>query len=266
MKNVTFAEKNNLIIKHQSGQHFFKDLELFKKHFPAHELNTDLANANQFTYERLDGQMLYALLDTVSIQEILENRTAEPVPVKTIDDIKLLLKKEFNMDEDGIQFLGEGYLQLLTTKTDEEIKTAIESISATVDTRQFQEKTSEEVQEIIKLNFQLSADTQEKIESTYIDYLKTLSDEEIINFVKPFATLPEKQTESEPSITEKTSEPVTPQKNITEEPVVEKTVPDPKEVKPVENKPEKKTVSNPEPEVSSRTDKKKETKAKNSQK
>lgn len=132
MKNITFAEKNNLIVKHQGKKHFYKDLELFKKHFPSHGLNTELANANQFSIERLDGQMLNELLGVVDIKEIIENRkdkdlelTPEPPGVKTIDDVISLLIEQCNLTVDNIRQIGEDYLQYLTTKDDEAIKAAI---------------------------------------------------------------------------------------------------------------------------------------------
>lgn len=77
MKHLSFTEKNNLVVKHTGAKHFSNDLELFKKTFPTHELYTDLARASSFTYERLDGQMLYTMLDFVSIEYILKNRNSE---------------------------------------------------------------------------------------------------------------------------------------------------------------------------------------------
>jgi uncharacterized coiled-coil protein SlyX len=79
MEKISFAEKNNFVVKHKSGKHFSKDLELFKKYFPVHRLNNDLARANSFTYDRLDGQILYDLLEKVSPKKILENRVEKPI-------------------------------------------------------------------------------------------------------------------------------------------------------------------------------------------
>ncbi|MDR0681751.1 MAG: hypothetical protein LBG15_07890 [Dysgonamonadaceae bacterium] len=75
--NISFEEKNNFVVKEKSVQYFSTDLELFKKHFPTHRLNNELARANSFTYERLDGQMIYSLLDVVSKDAILKNRGIE---------------------------------------------------------------------------------------------------------------------------------------------------------------------------------------------
>jgi hypothetical protein len=74
---MNFAEKNNFVIKHADSKEFFKDLELFKKHFPNDRLNHDLARANSITYQRLDGSMLFRLLDKISPDEILANRNPE---------------------------------------------------------------------------------------------------------------------------------------------------------------------------------------------
>ena len=74
MNNLSFSQKNDLVVKHKSKEAFWKDLELFKKHHPSNRLMNDLARANEFTFERLDGQMLYLLLDKISIEEILINR------------------------------------------------------------------------------------------------------------------------------------------------------------------------------------------------
>ena len=80
MNNLSFSQKNDLVVKHRDKRCFSKDLELFQKYFQLHRLMNDLARANEFTFERLDGQMLYLLLDKTSIEEILNNREAkEPV-------------------------------------------------------------------------------------------------------------------------------------------------------------------------------------------
>ena len=77
MNKLSFSQKNDLVVKHKGKKHFWKDLELFQKHYPSDRLMNDLAKANEFTFERLDGQMLYLLLDKVSIEEILSNREGE---------------------------------------------------------------------------------------------------------------------------------------------------------------------------------------------
>jgi len=77
MNTLSFSQKNDLVVKHKDKKGFWKDLELFKKHFPSHRLMNDLARANDFTCERLDGQMLYLLLDKLSVDNILKNREAK---------------------------------------------------------------------------------------------------------------------------------------------------------------------------------------------
>lgn len=137
MKKITFAEKNSLIVKHHGKKYFYKDLELFKKYFPSHELNTELANANQFSIERLDGQMLNELLGIIGIEEILDNRQEkepEPMPeppeVKTIDNVKALLIAEFAFTDKDFEIIGEDYLQFLTSKDNEAIKVAVQRFVA----------------------------------------------------------------------------------------------------------------------------------------
>lgn len=137
MRKITFAEKNSLIVKHHGKKYFYKDLELFKKYFPSHELNTELANANQFSIERLDGQMLNELLGIIGIEEILDNRQEkepEPMPeppeVKTIDNVKALLIAEFAFTDKDFEIIGEDYLQFLTSKDNEAIKVAVQRFVA----------------------------------------------------------------------------------------------------------------------------------------
>jgi len=91
MNKLSFSQKNDLVVKHKAKKHFGKDLELFQKHCPSDRLMNDVAKANEFTFERLDGQMLYILLDKISIDEILKNReekakeTTPPVQEKAKD-------------------------------------------------------------------------------------------------------------------------------------------------------------------------------------
>ncbi|MDR1436891.1 MAG: hypothetical protein LBI65_02105 [Candidatus Symbiothrix sp.] len=74
MEKLSFTNKNDFIVGNKHEKYFYKDLELFKKYFPLHRLNSELAKANQFSKERLDAQMIYILLEVVSGKEILENR------------------------------------------------------------------------------------------------------------------------------------------------------------------------------------------------
>lgn len=130
MKKLTFAEKNDLIVKHKGAASFDRDLELFKKYYPAHSLLKDLARANSFSFARLDGQMLGLLLDVASIDEILENREKEPekpIEPKTIEEIKQLLIKELGLDEKDLDALSKIILDW-TTKSDDEILSAVKTL------------------------------------------------------------------------------------------------------------------------------------------
>ena len=87
MNKLPFTQKNDLVVKHKTKKYFSKDLELFQKHCPSNPLNNDLARANEFSFERLDGQMLYILLDKVPIDEILKNREEKPVEETVVDPV-----------------------------------------------------------------------------------------------------------------------------------------------------------------------------------
>ena len=130
MKKISFQNKNNLIVKHKNGEYFSKDLELFKKHCPGHILNNELAKANKFSYARLDGLMLSYLLDVVSIEDILENRTQEKQPEpepRTENEIKTLLIEQCGLDEVDLDALSE-IISLWLDKSDEEIISAVKKL------------------------------------------------------------------------------------------------------------------------------------------
>lgn len=159
MKKITFAEKNDLIVKHKGSAFFDKDLELFKKHYAAHVLLKDLARANSFSFARLDGQMLALLLDVSSIDEILENRNKEPekpIVAKTIDEIKQLLIKELLLDEKDLEALSE-ILPLWVSKSDDEILSAVKTL--------YGEKPTDETKDTETTN------TENKTESTEVTEL-----------------------------------------------------------------------------------------------
>lgn len=135
MRKISFAEKNSLVIRHKNKKFFFKDLELFNKYFPSHALTNELARANEFSYDRLDGQMLYELLSVVEMKEILENRTEkeqvklpESTGAKTLDDVKTLLIEQLGLTEEDIEQIGEDYLQFLTVKDEEGIIVAVKKL------------------------------------------------------------------------------------------------------------------------------------------
>lgn len=83
---LSFAEKNRLLVKHKNPKYFYTDLELFKKLYPGHKLNNDLANVTAFSKVRLSEQMLLLLLDKASIDEIQSNRGIDPPRELTYDE------------------------------------------------------------------------------------------------------------------------------------------------------------------------------------
>lgn len=130
MKKLTFAEKNDLIVKYKEAVSFDRDLELFKKHYPGHSLLKDLARANSFSFARLDGQMLGLLLDITSIDKILDNREKDPekpIEPKTIDEINQLLIKELGLDEKDLNALSK-IIPDWITKSDDEILSAVKTL------------------------------------------------------------------------------------------------------------------------------------------
>jgi hypothetical protein len=88
---MDFARKNNLVVKLTSANHFDSDMKLFKKHFPDHKLNKQLALVNHFSKSHLDGDMLLLLLDIMDDKAIIANRhnktVEEKVTNKTLDVI-----------------------------------------------------------------------------------------------------------------------------------------------------------------------------------
>lgn len=83
---LSFAEKNRLLVKYKNPEYFYTDLELFKKLYPGHKLNNDLANVTAFSKVRLSEQMLLLLLDKASIDEIQSNRGIDPPRELTYDE------------------------------------------------------------------------------------------------------------------------------------------------------------------------------------
>ena len=79
---MKFTEKNEFVSKHTSADHFSKDLELFKIHCPNNRLHADLKRVNSFNRQKLDGLMLWELLDKISPEKILKNREIEIIPVE----------------------------------------------------------------------------------------------------------------------------------------------------------------------------------------
>lgn len=112
MKKISFSEKNNFVLKYTDKKYFSVDFDLFKNKFPPnHKLNKLLARANSHTYEKLDGQMIYALLDVVSPEEILNNRgviAPKEVVIESIDQAKeILVRMDIDPEKVSEDFLSE---------------------------------------------------------------------------------------------------------------------------------------------------------------
>ncbi len=148
---MKFTEKNDFTVRHQGAQHFHKDLETFKKHFPHHALNTQLAKANQFSFARLDSQMLFILLDKVPASDILNARLdlkkcADDITLGAkIAEIKdLIIESGLNTDD----FTEDQLIQIATgpedgrLKTDEEIQYIIDNIVKNKVDQRFEELKS----------------------------------------------------------------------------------------------------------------------------
>lgn len=125
-----FTTRNDQIVRLKNPDFFDKDLELFKKTFRTHPLFNQLANVNQFNKAKLDCLMVTALLDEVTEEEILENRTKEKQPElepKTIESIRDLLTEKFELDQADLEGLSE-IIPLWLDKTDEEIISAVKKL------------------------------------------------------------------------------------------------------------------------------------------
>jgi predicted RNase H-like nuclease (RuvC/YqgF family) len=151
MKKLSFTEKNNFIVKHKSGRHFSKDLELFKKYLPVnHRLSNDLARANTHTFERLDGQMLYVLLDIISPEEILENRKEKPVekviPVISEPNIATLAAEELEKLKERLNALEES--NGLNEDLAEELEELKERINTLEESNSFNEFNEDAISEL----------------------------------------------------------------------------------------------------------------------
>lgn len=107
---MKFTEKNNFIVKHTSKDHFYKDQELFKVHCPNSRIHADLKRVNSFNRKKLDGLMLWELLDKVSPEDILKNREEKPaeIIIENIDQAKeILIKMEIDPEKVSDQFLSD---------------------------------------------------------------------------------------------------------------------------------------------------------------
>lgn len=95
---MTFGEKNDFVVDNTTAKYFDKDAELYRKTMSTSRLIPELAKANQFNREELDGRMLMEMLDFVTPEEILKNRG--------------ILKKKVKKDS-PLEFTGEKADELL---------------------------------------------------------------------------------------------------------------------------------------------------------
>lgn len=82
MKELTISEKTELTQELTDNRFFYEDLELFKSKFPYSKLNTELTRVNEYNQKRLQGQIIYNLLDVVSKKEINANRKKKEAKLK----------------------------------------------------------------------------------------------------------------------------------------------------------------------------------------
>lgn len=107
---MKFTEKNDFVVKHTSEEYFSKDLELFKVYYPNSNLHSDLKRVNSFNRKKLDGAMLYVLLDKLTPEEILKNRESKPddVIIESIDQAReILVKMGIEPEKVSEEFLFE---------------------------------------------------------------------------------------------------------------------------------------------------------------
>jgi L-fucose mutarotase/ribose pyranase (RbsD/FucU family) len=87
----TVKQKQEKLNQLKDTKHFDADLQLFQRRFPRHNLHRELARINSVNREKLCGQMIYALLDAFSAEEILHNRGLK---TNVLTDIKVLTEAE----------------------------------------------------------------------------------------------------------------------------------------------------------------------------
>ena len=91
---MEFTEKNDFVVNHSSSDSYDKDIELFKKYCPGSRLHSDLKRVNLFTRKKLDGFILFELLDKISTEEILKNRVENPITPKVETEQEKAVERE----------------------------------------------------------------------------------------------------------------------------------------------------------------------------
>jgi hypothetical protein len=74
---MEITQKNKFIVTHKKDEFYEKDKELFLRVMPNNKVAQELRIENKWNRHILHGKILMVLLDKVSEEEILENRTAE---------------------------------------------------------------------------------------------------------------------------------------------------------------------------------------------
>ncbi|MDR1370141.1 MAG: hypothetical protein LBJ72_08485 [Dysgonamonadaceae bacterium] len=134
---MEFTKKNNFIVKNKDGKYFEKDRELFTKYFPNHRFHSDLRAVNSFSRAKLDGLMLFYLLDKITPEEILVNRQEVTKNLISKDRLENLLKENgLELDE-----LPIGTYNILIDLTESEAEEAIKAEAA----RTLEEDPSDEM-------------------------------------------------------------------------------------------------------------------------
>ncbi len=86
-KRLSISERTKITSQINDISKFYFDLDLFKKTFPYHKLNNELARVNAYNKKRLHGAILYELLSKVSKEDIEKNRSdlAKADTIETTD-------------------------------------------------------------------------------------------------------------------------------------------------------------------------------------
>jgi len=197
MNKLSFSQKNDLVVKQKAKKHFGKDLELFQKHCPSDRLMNELARANEFTFERLDGQMLYELLDKVSIDEILKNRNEKnqntviqeinQTPINTgriTAIVTMFIASDIEITEEINKFISEN-----PAVTDDEVNAFIVGIKRTEKAEAIKQKFLEALSGVKEVTLP---------EEMFYELADKASDEEIEAKILEF-----KEKDSNPSADEK---------------------------------------------------------------
>ena len=155
-KQLTISEKTKASHSLRVQEHFYTDLNLFKKHFPLSHLNNELARVNRYNIDRLHGQIIYLLLDKVSQDEIEANRLTKEEAVtaelKAKEAAELKAKEEADAAE-------------LRAKEDAELKAKEEADAAELKAKEDAELKAKEEADAAELKAKEDAELKAKEEA-----------------------------------------------------------------------------------------------------